>query len=451
MSKKHLLFVLVVLTIVSLLLSACGGAETIVPDAAPATKPPPASALTSYAGGDVSGFFGAAFWAILAGLAVVFAGPLGQVFLDRSDGEYRVRPKHVGWGLIFAVVIIGLLAVPNMAVTVPAGYEGVLLTFGRVEDRAMYPGLHWITPWAQRVAVISTREYTYITTSHVDDDPPPSEDFIDWPITARTCDGVEVDIPVTVKFRVAWPGIVYSNYGGVVEAMERVVKAATRTAAREAPTSFPAVILYTSAEVAGHPELIQDEILRQELENRPCGDLSAGFETVELAIREVLATRFSDAGLQLTEFDLRQPDLGPYGELLDARRNAAQQALVEETRVAVSTFLANQAIEVARGSAESDKIKTIAAAEAAKQEVILAAEGAAEATKLGADADRYRLEQEGLGEASKIGDIQQQLAESPAYLDYIRILAWQAGGAQVPNVVVGDDSGMVPIFTIPSE
>jgi prohibitin 2 len=82
-------------------------------------------------------------------------------------GEPPISINHLsarGSGLPRLLGILLLIAVPLVAIsiflsgaTVQAGHVGVLLTFGRVEDRVLPPGFHVILPGAQRIVQVETR------------------------------------------------------------------------------------------------------------------------------------------------------------------------------------------------------------------------------------------------------------------------------------------------------
>jgi len=71
------------------------------------------------------------------------------------------RPSHGSVtalaGAFVAILVTVLVLVVVSASTVPAGYVGVVLTFGRVEPGVLQPGLHLIVPVAQQIVRIDTR------------------------------------------------------------------------------------------------------------------------------------------------------------------------------------------------------------------------------------------------------------------------------------------------------
>jgi regulator of protease activity HflC (stomatin/prohibitin superfamily) len=312
-------------------------------------------------------------------------------------------------------------------VTVPSGKVGVRLRYGAAQEPVLSPGLHWIMPYAEQVALLSTREFTYITTSHVDT---ASEDFVDYKVGARTCDGVEAEIPYTIKFRLM-PGSaprLFTEYGSISAAQERVVKAVSRQVVREVPTQFSSIALYVSSAIIENPEMVGDVNLNQFLTEIPCGEPSTGFDTLNEEIRRKLAGEFERAGLMLTFFGVRQPDLGEFGERLDGIRIAAKDAQIAqiEDRQAQAKAEADAAAALARAQADGEvaveeahaaaatqRLRAEAEAEAARIE----AESEAEVTAIAAEAEAERMQIEAEAQAASNSVLAQSLTpELIAYL-----------------------------------
>ncbi len=400
----HKRYSLLVLLVLVLALSACAGATTQPPSTSPTIKPPPAEALTTIVGlgfNELPGAVGSSVvWGALGLLLfAVLAWGYKRAVVEE---EHPKLPSKATMAIVFGLVLIGRMvwaAAPGTWVTIPADKKGVTLTFGAATKQVLEPGLHSIMPWRDQVALISVREFTYITTSHVDT---ASEDFPDYTVGARTCDGVDVQIPYTIKFRVSTSAETlpnfYTNYGSLVAAMERVVKAESRQIVREIPTGFPAVSMYASTAILQNPDLITDPELRSIIESVPCGQQAMGFEGLNETIRLQLADKFQKAGLELTFFGVRQPDLGAYGAKLDEIRLAAQDVRIAEQNALKAEQEAKTAVTQAKAQADAAKIQTVTAAQAEAERVKISAEaesnanvtlatGAANATKIKADAE----------------------------------------------------------------
>ena len=408
--SRRLNIILATFIIIAVAMTACAPSEVLAPAAQPTTKPLPEEAKTILVGFSLYQVFGNILFSFTAATVVVMLIAYGDYFTRRELTRQRKKlPKPLsspdeggevpektlrfvpGWKLILAIFFSGFLtftvgALRGAAVTVPPDKTGVLIYLGEEQKVELESGTHLIVPYLEQVALISSREFTYIATSHVTE---ASEDFTDYKVGARTCDGVAVELPYTIKFRIIpeMADEIYVNYGSISAVQERVVKAESRQIVRQVPTNFSSIAMYTSTAIAMDPALILDDYLRELITNVPCGEATLGFENLNEEIRQMLLTRFAQAGLDLTFFGIRQPDLGAYGEQLDKIRIAAKRAEETHIGVAEAEALKEQGIINARKEAESAKIATVTAAEAQAEAIQTKAQAEAAATIIIAEAD----------------------------------------------------------------
>lgn len=393
------------LLVVIILLAGCADIPaSTLQTAAPTIKPPPIEAETVIVGFGLGDFIRAIFNSALiaVGLAA-FVAAFFMIFRYQERQELHIPSifKLLVTGLLFFVGLVLLQALRGSMVTVPADKVGVHLHFGAAKEEVLAPGLHRITPWADQVALMSTREFTYITTSHVDT---ASEDFTDYKVGARTCDGVEVEIPYTIKFRIqpASAPLIFAEYGSVSAVEERVVKALSRQIVREVPTNFSSVALYASSAIIDNPDLIADEFLRELLTEVACGEQSTGFDKLNEEIRGELAGEFEKAGIVLTFFGVRQPDLGSFGEKLDEVRITAKDAEIAQINIIKADAENQIALRKAETEAEVDRVSTVRAAEASAEKRQKETAAEAEALQLMAEAQATVSEQESIAEANAL-------------------------------------------------
>ena len=255
----------------------------------------------------------------------------------------RGKARRLGVPVTIALVVIALVFVVlviGLAYT-PVGYGTVTLIsrFGGLTGEVFEPGLHWRIPFIDRVVVIPTVVQSYETS----DDPGLSgADYRDYPVTAQTTDGQQIDIKYTVLFRIA-PGEavkIVQNVGRPREVVENVVKAHSRNLTRLWAQNYTAENLYSGE----------------------------GIFSYEEAVREALEQEFKKYGVSLDDFLVRKVDFN--NEYIEA---------IEQQQIA------QEAIETAKYQAD--------AAEYEKERQIRLAEAEAERTKLlaGADAERQRL------------------------------------------------------------
>jgi len=100
--------------------------------------------------------------------AVVVFIALGFRYVERDDGAgkrarnrvWRVRPAQLAaLAILVAAVVLGSVAV------VPTGYTGILTTFGRVEERTISAGAHFILPWQNVIRMDNRTQKVQIETS----------------------------------------------------------------------------------------------------------------------------------------------------------------------------------------------------------------------------------------------------------------------------------------------
>ena len=59
--------------------------------------------------------------------------------------------------IIGALVLFLIVSLFFSSATVQAGYVGLVLTFGRVEDRVLQPGFHFVIPISQKIVQMDVR------------------------------------------------------------------------------------------------------------------------------------------------------------------------------------------------------------------------------------------------------------------------------------------------------
>jgi len=466
--------ILIIIPLIMVLLAGCSAIQTLAPSAQPTTKPLPVEARTILIGFSIMQIFGHVFWSFflasvgVVGLIIFNSYRKFQLTFQRnvrgeqSENSPEPASTRTWWRFIPVIILVGILifalsSLPGIIVTVPPDKIGVLIRLGKEQKTELESGTHLIVPFLEQVALISTREFSYIATSHVAD---ASEDFTDYKVGARTCDGVAIELPYTIKFRIIpeMADKVYADYGSISAIQERVVKAESRQIVRQVPTNFSSIAMYTSTAIAMDPALILDDYLRELILNVPCGEATLGFESLNEEIRQMLLNRFIQAGLDLTFFGIRQPDLGAYGEQLDNIRIAAKRAEEVQIGVAEAEALKEQGIINAQMEAQSAKIATVTAAEAqsAKIATVTAAEAEAEAilkkAKAEADARIILAEAEAkavllAAEAETEANIMVAASLTADLVEYRLLLALYASwNGQLPTYTGG---GAIPLLQLP--
>lgn len=212
---------------------------------------------------------------------------------------------------VVGVIILLAVAVPLIAflvwqfltearVQIEAGNIGLLIARGKVKDRALMPGVHYVWPFRRQMI----QEYTLRELSYVAGDEP-SDDVA---VSAHLGDKTKVDVSYTVRYKVDPDGLrtVHERVGpdGVV--------ALVRDESRHAVIS-----------VLGDEAIGLDD------------SFGARFAALEQAITERLRSRLGEAGLDLTMFSLRELDLAETGEMIQDALRVGVEIEREKARATV--------------------------------------------------------------------------------------------------------------------
>src|SRR5262245_15593964 len=173
-------------------------------------------------------------------LSLLFAALATGLFVFRN-----VVDRNRKLLMLLAAPLFGaaaaLLAVFSMIAVVPAGHVGIPIVFGRVQERNLSEGLHFINPFAQVVSM-TVRTETYTMSSVRDEGAVKGDDSI----TALPADGLMMPLDVTLAYRLVasdapW---LYRSIGP--DFVDKLIRPASRTAVREAIAGFTAQEAYSN-------------------------------------------------------------------------------------------------------------------------------------------------------------------------------------------------------------
>ena len=244
-------------------------------------------------------------------------------FLARRSGPIAV--------LFLILIVGGVLATQGFA-RVPAGYRGVLLTWGKVEDRVLPEGLSFIVPIAQSVELMNVQVQKAESTE-----------------SAATLDLQEVSATVAVNFKLM-PGAVNKIFQELQQDyVSRVIKPNIEESLKASTAQFRAEELITK---------------------RP---------TVKSAFDDILKERLSVFNIDVIAVSLTDFQFSPaFSAAIEAKVTAEQQALEAKNKLEQIRYEAQQQII----QAEAAKNATIARAEGDAEAQIIAANATARAIEL---------------------------------------------------------------------
>jgi regulator of protease activity HflC (stomatin/prohibitin superfamily) len=234
--------------------------------------------------------------------------------------------------ILLIIAIAGVVVVSTAAVRIPSGSRGVLLTWGKVEDRVLEEGLNFKIPFTQTVVLMNTQIQKAESTE-----------------ATATADLQEVSTTVAVNYRLnpMKVGVIYTDLRQ--DYVNRVIKPNIEESIKATTSEYRAEELVTNrADV----KATLDEIL-----------------TERLAIFNIDVVSVS-----LTDFQFSSS----FSAAIDAKVTAEQQALVSKNELEQIKYEAQQQII----QAEAAKNATIRTAEGEAQSQIIEANAKAEAIRI---------------------------------------------------------------------
>jgi regulator of protease activity HflC (stomatin/prohibitin superfamily) len=185
----------------------------------------------------------------LVGFVLILLG-VGLLFTPRR----RLAPPLLGLGGL-------LLLLANSFVVVPAGHVGVVFNILRgVQDRPLYEGVHFVVPGLQQVVLYDAR-VKEVTLSA----PHEGERRADTSIRARSKEGLEIGVDVTVQYRILKDRAPKLHQEVGPGYLETLIVPQVRSKVRDAVGQFGAAELISTQRTALESSVIQglEETLRQ--------------------------------------------------------------------------------------------------------------------------------------------------------------------------------------------
>ncbi|MFZ3085919.1 MAG: prohibitin family protein [Candidatus Hydromicrobium sp.] len=227
-----------------------------------------------------------------------------------------------------AALALFLILIFNTLVIVQAGNVRVLTQFGRTVGVTFQPGLHIKIPFVQNTVNYSTRQVTYETSDEAEIS---KANYTDYTVDTTSADGQQIKVKFTIRFAIdgkqaEW---ILNNIGTMNDLVEKVVKAESRSFARNIPKKYTAEQLYSEQVFA----------LQEELDN-------------------TLRPIFDRNGIILDEFLLRKIDFTEeYFNVLEDKQIAEERIVVEQNILEQEKIKKEQVIIQAEAEARQIEIK----------------------------------------------------------------------------------------------
>jgi len=219
---------------------------------------------------------------------------------------------------VAVTVIIIIIILVESVVTVQAGYRGVVLYLGAVEDRVLGEGLHFITPFAEQVVQMEVRTQKFQAEA-----------------SAASKDLQEVHTVIAVNYRIDPQQVnkIYQLLG--VNYQDRIISPTIQESVKASVAKFNAEELITKRETAK--------------------------DVIAQAIRSTLAANnIMVQNVFITDFQFSQS----FADQIEQKVVALQKFLTEQNNLRTVQVIANQNVIQAEATARSNVAKADGEAQA---------------------------------------------------------------------------------------
>jgi prohibitin 2 len=235
--------------------------------------------------------------------------------MPRLPGVNKLRIVAV----VVTVIIIIVIMVESV-VTVQAGYRGVVLYLGAVEDRVLAEGLHFITPFAEQVVQMEVRTQKFQAEA-----------------SAASKDLQEVHTVIAVNYRIDPQQVnkIYQLLG--VNYQDRIISPTIQESVKASVAKFNAEELITRRETAK--------------------------DVIAQAIRSTLASNnIMIQNVFITDFQFSQS----FADQIEQKVVAFQKFLTEQNNLKTVQVIANQNVVQAEAAARANVAKAEGESQAIK-------------------------------------------------------------------------------------
>ena len=288
--------------------------------------------------------------------------------------------------LAIAALLVVILLGDSFA-TVPVGSTGILLTFGKVEDgKALSEGLHIKLPLVQRIVSMDNRVKKLELNT---------EAF------SKDIQTVSATLAVNYRLQAEKSFAIYKTHGTQYE--QNIIVPAAHEVLKSVCAQYTA-----------------EELISKRAES---SDM----------MRDELDGKLSGMGITVTDFNIIDFDFSDeFINAVEAKQVAEQvkKKAATENETAIAQAEREKQVSIKQSEAEAERVRIEAEAQA--QSTLIAAQAQADAVKLAADAEAYRMQNEGKYVSDSLID---------------KILAENWDG-KLPNVVGGDVKGILNVDSL---
>jgi len=222
----------------------------------------------------------------------------------------------IGKVIVVSIILLVLAsAAMNSIAVISAGHRGVLLTWGKVENRILDEGISFITPFMNQVVVMSVQTEKYSTEA-----------------SSASSDLQIVSTEVTVNYRIKSERVNYVYQQLSMDFEDRVIQPAVQEVVKASTAQFTAEQLITQRPMV---KSVIEESLKEKL------------------------SMISENSLEVQSVSITDFDFSPqFNTAIEAKVTAEQQALKADRDLQRIKIEAEQKIAMAQAEAKSIEIQS---------------------------------------------------------------------------------------------
>ena len=331
---------------------------------------------------------GMAMIAMAAGILIhdLYRQTRRRLALEAGQTESLPPEPQVRWraALAFALLAWGPILLALGIVVVPSGMAGVRVsqTSGTLAG-TLYPGIHFVTPLAESVALFDTRDQLFTTGALEDGVAPGTPAKKSQPLNVQAKEGLTLGLAITVRYRLDPRRLDYIQANLPQPIEKEIVPAVVASAWRELVPN------YTVRDVFA--------VKREEVRQRASA---------------VITQKLASDGILVKEVMLRDIQLPPeYAKGLENLLLKEQ----ENDQMGVQTEIQQKQVRISELEAEATKAQQVKQAEGEAQVHVLQAKGEADAMQYTLPLKQKQIEQSKLeAEARKEATVKNAEAQAEA-------------------------------------
>ena len=350
------------------------------------------------------------------GMAVFAAGILiHDLYLElqyrkaQTVGAALSAPPQVRWRSALALALLAWapLLIALGIVVVPSGMAGVRVsqTSGTIPG-TLYPGAHFITPMAEKIALFDTRDQLFTTGALEDGKEMQAAKGKIEPLKVQSKEGLDVGLSITVRYRLDPKRLDYiqSNLPQPVE--KEIVPAVVASAWRELVPNYTVREVFAvkreeirkrasdriTQRLAGDGIMVKEVMLR-DIQLPP--EYAKGLENLLLKEQENdqmgVQTEIQQKQVRLSELEAEATKAQQVKQAEGQAQVRVLQAKAEADAMQYTLPLKQKQIEQSKLEAEARKEATVKNAEAMAQAKVIDSKAEMERRKLLAEAEADRI------------------------------------------------------------